>query len=73
MAFLGHVVSNEGVSMDPQKIDPIMNWPRPKNLIEVRSFLGLAGYDRKFVQNLSKIATPLINLTRKVAKYAWME
>ena len=69
MAFLGHVVSNEGVSMDPQKIDPIMNWPRPKNLIEVRSFLGLAGYDRKFVQNLSKITTPLINLTRKVAKY----
>jgi len=44
LAFLGHVVSNEGVSVDPQKIEAVSNWPRPKNPTEVRSFLGLAGH-----------------------------
>jgi len=71
IAFLGHIVSNEGVSMDPQKIEAVMNWPIPKNLTEVRSFMGLARYYRRFVQNFSKIATPLTNLTRKVTKYEW--
>ena len=48
--FLGHVVSAEGVSVDPQKIEVIVNWERPTNVIEVRSFLGLAGYYRRFVE-----------------------
>ena len=69
VAFLGHVVSSKGVSVDPQKIEAVANWPRPKNPTEVRSFLGLAGYYRRFVQDFSKIATPLTNLTRKVTKY----
>jgi len=69
--FLGHVVSNEGVSVDLQKIDAVTNWSRPKNPIEVRSFLGLVGYYHRFVQNFSKIATPPTNLTRKVPKYEW--
>ena len=73
MAFLGHVVSDEGVYLDPQKIEAVMNWPRPKNLIEAGSFLGLVGYYRKFVQNFSKITTPLTNLTRNVSKYEWTE
>ena len=73
VAFLGHVVSNDGVSMDPQKIKVVIKWPRPKNPMEVRSFLGLAGYYRRFVHNFSKIATPLTNLTRKVTKYEWTE
>jgi len=60
VAFLGHVVSNEGVSVDPQKIDAVMNWPRPKNPMEVSTFLGLEGYYHRFVQKFSKIATPLI-------------
>ena len=68
VAFLGHVF-NEGVSVDSKKIEDVTNWPRPKKPKEVRSFLGLAGYYRRFVQNFSKIATPLINLTRKVTKY----
>jgi len=69
VAFLGPVVSKEGVSMDPQKIEAVTNWPRPKNSIEVKSFLGLAGYHRRFMQNFSRIATLLTNLIRKVAKY----
>ena len=73
VAFLGHVVSSEGVSVDPQKIEVVTNWPRPKNPTEVRSFLSLAGYYRRFVQDFSKIATPLTNLTRKVTKYEWTE
>ena len=73
MAFLGQVVSNKGVLVDPQKIDAVTEWPRPKNPTEVRSFLGLAGYYRRFVQNFSKIATPLTNLTRKVSKHKWTE
>jgi len=71
--FGGHVASNEGVSMDPQKIEDIMKWPRPKTSTEVRSFLGLAGYYRRLVQNFSKIATQLTNLTRKVTKYEWTD
>jgi len=73
VAFLGSVVSNEGVSVDLQKIEVVTHWPRPKNPTEVRSFLGLAGYYRRFVQNFSKISTPLTNLTRKVTKYEWTE
>jgi len=59
--------------MDPQKIEAVANWPRPKNPTEVRSFLGLVGYYRRFVQDFSKIATPLTNLARKVTKYEWTE
>jgi len=73
VVFLGHVVPNEGVSVDPQKIETVTNWRRPKNPTEMRSFLGLAGYYRKFVQNFSKITNLPTNLIRKVAKYEWME
>ena len=65
VAFLGHVISAEGISLDPQKIEAIVNWKPPTNVSEVRSFLGLAGYYRKFVQGFSKIATPLTNLLKK--------
>jgi len=71
VAFMGHVVFNEGWSVDPQKIEAVSNWPIPKNTIEVRSFLGLAGYYRRFVQNFSKIVTPLLNLTKKTTRYDW--
>ena len=73
VAFLGHVISAEGVSVDPQKIEVVVNWKSPKNVTEVRSFLGLAGYYRKFVEGFSKIAAPLTKLTRKDFKYDWVD
>ena len=63
--FLGHVISVEGISVDSQKIEAIVNWKLPTNVSEVCSFLGLAGYYRKFVEGFSKIAIPLTNLIEK--------
>ena len=69
MQFLGHVVNKEGIKVDPAKIEAIMNWERHKTPTVVRSFLGLAGYYRRFVQDFSKISVPLIKLTRKNEKF----
>ncbi|XP_048591414.1 uncharacterized mitochondrial protein AtMg00860-like [Brassica napus] len=65
IGFLGHIVSGEGVAADPEKVQAIREWPRPTILIEVRSFLGLADYYRKFVKDFSSIAKPLTKLTSK--------
>ena len=73
VAFLGHVISTEGVSVDPQKIEVVVNWKPPKNVSKVRSFLGLAGCYRKFVEGFSRIAAPLTKLTRKDVKYDWVD
>ena len=73
VAFLGHVISAEGVSVDPQKIKAIVNWKPPTNVNEIRNFLGLAGYYRKFVEGFSKLAAPLTKLTRKEEKFVWSE
>ena len=73
MTFLGHVISTKGVSVDPHKIEAGVNWKPPKNVSEVRSFLGLARYYRKFVEGFSKIAAPLTKLTRKDVKYDWVD
>ena len=59
--------------VDPQKIEVVVTWKPPKNVLEVRSFLGLAGYYKKFVEGFSRIATPLTKLTRKDVKYDWVE
>ncbi|KAJ9541044.1 hypothetical protein OSB04_027550 [Centaurea solstitialis] len=73
VAFLGHIISGEGIKVDPAKVESISNWPKPKNVSEVRSFLGLAGYYRRFVENFSKIALPLTRLLRKGVKFVWGE
>nr|GEW04012.1 hypothetical protein [Tanacetum cinerariifolium] len=65
MVFLGHVINGAGIHVDPIKIEAAKNWKAPRTLSEVRSFLGLAGYYRRFIENFSKIAMPLTVLTQK--------
>ena len=69
--FLGHVVSAEGVSTDPKKIEKVANWPIPTSKREVQQFLGLANYYRRFVEDFAKIAKPLHRLTEKTMKFEW--
>ncbi|KAA0067801.1 DNA/RNA polymerases superfamily protein [Cucumis melo var. makuwa] len=69
VVFLGHVVSAGGVSVDPEKVEDVVNWERPASATEVRSFLGLVGYYRRFVEDFSRLALPLTALTRKNAKF----
>lgn len=71
VSFLGHVVSSEGLSVDPAKIEVVTNWPRPSTISEVRSFLGLVGYYRRFVEGFSHIASPLTQLSRKGTPFVW--
>ncbi|KAA0060440.1 retrotransposon protein [Cucumis melo var. makuwa] len=73
VVFLGHVVSAKGVSVDPQKVEAIVNWGRPISATEVRSFLGLAGYYRRFIEDFSRLALPLTALTRKNVKFEWSD
>ncbi|KAI3736778.1 hypothetical protein L2E82_26765 [Cichorium intybus] len=69
--FLGHVVNKDGIKLDPAKIEAVMNWEKPKNPTEIRSFLGLAGYYRRFIEGFSKIACSLTSLTKKNEKFVW--
>nr|GEZ22190.1 putative reverse transcriptase domain-containing protein [Tanacetum cinerariifolium] len=73
VAFLGHIVSADGITMDPTKVEAITKWLRPKTVAEVRSFLGLAGYYRRFVEGFSHLALPLTKLMRKCEKFVWNE
>ncbi|GJU83228.1 putative reverse transcriptase domain-containing protein [Tanacetum coccineum] len=69
--FLGHVVNSEGIHVDPSKIEAVKNWKPPKTPTEIRSFLGLAGYYRRFIKKFSRIAKPLTLLTQKNKKFEW--
>ncbi|CAG2224863.1 Retrovirus-related Pol polyprotein from transposon 297 [Mytilus edulis] len=69
--YLGHLVSDKGIACDPAKIESVSDWPVPKNVNEVRSFLGLAGYYRRFIPSFSEIASPMTNLTKKGLKFLW--
>ena len=71
MRFLGHLVYKEGIVVDPAKIVAIQDWKTPKNATEVRSFLGLAGYYRKFINDFTKISAPLARLTKKNLTFTW--
>ena len=69
--FLGHVVSPSGVSVDPEKVEVVMSWERPKSVFEIRSFLGLVGYYMRFIKDFSRLAAPMTRLTRKGVKFEW--
>ncbi|KAI8511935.1 hypothetical protein Bbelb_110350 [Branchiostoma belcheri] len=69
--FLGHVVSKQGIQPDPANTEKVRHWPTPTSTAEVRAFLGLASYYRKFVRNFAHIADPLVALTRKHVRFAW--
>lgn len=73
VTFLGHRISREGVSCDPEKLEVIKKWPECRNVREVRSFLGISSYYRRFIKGFADIAAPLVNLTRKAVKFAWNE
>ncbi|KAL4304064.1 hypothetical protein GQ457_10G008310 [Hibiscus cannabinus] len=73
VVFLGHVVSSERIRVDPKKVEAIVNWKQPTSVTEIRSFLGLAGYYRKFVSGFSKVAAPLTKLLQKGVKYEWSD
>ena len=65
MRFLGHVVSASGVSVDPDKVEEVMSWERPKLVFEIRSFLGLTGYSMRFIEDFFRRAASMMRLTRK--------
>nr|GEZ75755.1 putative reverse transcriptase domain-containing protein [Tanacetum cinerariifolium] len=71
--FLGHVVNQEGIHVDPSKVEAVKNWKAPESPTEIRSFLGLAGYYYRFIEGFSKIAKPLTFLTQKNKDYVWGE
>jgi hypothetical protein len=71
VSFLGHVISSEGIAVDPSKVRDILEWEPPKSVHQVRSFLGLAGYYRRFIPSFSKISKPITELLKKGTKYVW--
>ena len=69
--FLGHVVSDSGVSMEPEKVETVMNGKGPESVFEIRSFLGLVGDYRRFTEDFSRLAAPMTRLTRNDIKFEW--
>jgi hypothetical protein len=69
--FLGHVISAEGIAVDPSKVQEVLEWKSPKSITQIRSFLRLAGYYRRFIPNFSKIAKPMTQLLEKETKFKW--
>ena len=71
VGFLGHVLSAEGIAVDPSKVKDVLDWVPPTTVTQIRSFLGLAGYYRRFIEGFSKIAKPMTELLKKDTKFEW--
>jgi hypothetical protein len=71
VAFLGHFISKGGISVDPSKIQDVLSWNVPMSVGDIRSFLGLVGYYRRFIKGFSKIRKPMIELLEKEKKFMW--
>jgi hypothetical protein len=71
--FLGHTISQDGISVDRSKVQEVMDWKPPKSVHQIRSFLGLAGYYRRFILDFSRIAKPMTELLKKGVKIVWSE
>jgi hypothetical protein len=71
--FLGHTISHDGISVDPSKVQEVMDWKPPKSVHQIRSFLGLAGYYRRFILDFPRIAKPMTELLKKGVKFVWSE
>nr|GFA60968.1 reverse transcriptase domain-containing protein [Tanacetum cinerariifolium] len=69
--FLGHVIDSQGIHVDPAKIESVKNWASPKSPTKIRQFLGLAGYYRRFIEGVLKVAKPMTKLTKKKVKFEW--
>jgi hypothetical protein len=69
--FLGHVVSSEGISVDPSMVQEVLDWKPPRTMHQVRSFLGLVGYYHRFISNISKIVKLIMDLLKKEEKFIW--
>jgi hypothetical protein len=70
---LGHIISKEGIIVDPEKVEAIREWSVPRNVAEVSSFMGLAGYYRRYIARFSRIAHSITSLQRKEKKFQWTE
>jgi hypothetical protein len=69
--FLGHTISSDGISVDPSKVQEVLDWKPPTSVHQIRSFLGLAGYYRRFILNFSRIAKPMTERLKKGVKFSW--
>jgi hypothetical protein len=71
--FLGYVITKEGIAVNPSKVESVLEWKSPKSAKEIRGFLGMAGYYRRFIEGFSKIAGPMTKLLRKNTPFVWSE
>jgi hypothetical protein len=71
VAFLGHVISKGGISVDPSKVQDVLNWSEPTSVCDIQSFLGSAGYYRRFIEGFLKISKPMTELLEKDKKFEW--
>jgi hypothetical protein len=73
ITFLGHVISADGIAPDPEKVESVLSWPRPRNVIEFRSIVGLCSYYRAHVPRFAEVAQALHELTKKHAVFQWTD